>query len=124
MERNSKPNPEEKTKKDTKALMYSNKTKDLKKNYGWHSCLHSLICECVLFVSFGCAIALAGNIATIILHHDSVFAQSSSSSNYTSFDSDKNKRLSGLQTEKSDVQMNQTSSNKVTSIYKIFCHII
>ena len=124
MERNSNPKAEEKTKKDTKALMYSNNTKDLKKNYGWHSCLHSLICECVLFVSFGCAIALAGNIATIILYYDSVFTQPSNSSNITGFDNDKNKLLSGLQPIKSDEPINQSSSKKVTPICKIVCHII
>ena len=123
MERNSKPNPEEKTKKDTKALVYSNKTKDLKKNYGWHSCLHSLICECILFVSFGCAIALAGNIATLILYCDSVFTQPSNSSNITDLDDDKNKHLSGFQNKKSDEPINHTSSNEVTSMNRIFCHI-
>ena len=62
---------------------------DLKEKLSLRFRLHSLICECVIFISIGSVIAISGNFATIVFYNQSTSLQSSNFSKENEYDDNK-----------------------------------
>ena len=73
--------------------------------------LHSLICECVIFILIGSVIAISGNFATIVFYNQSTSLQSSNFSKEIRYDENTANHSSDLESHQNDD--NVTYSKKV-----------
>ena len=90
----------------------SKNLRDLKKKLSLPFRLHSLICECVIFISIGSIIAISGNFATIVFYNQSTSPQSSNFSKEITYDENKANHSSDLESHQND-DHNVTYSRKV-----------
>ena len=84
---------------------------DLNKKLSLPFRLHSLICECVIFISIGSIIAISGNFATIVFYNQATSLQSSNFSKEIRYDENKANHSSDLESHQNDD--NVTYSKKV-----------
>ena len=97
-------------KNPNKFIAYKNLT-DSKNKLSLPYRLHSLICECVIFILIGSIIAISGNFATIVFYNESTSTQSSNFSKEITNDEMKANHSSDLKFHRNDDDV--TYSRKV-----------
>ena len=120
MENKSNHKIEKNVHKNPNTFVPSENLTDLKKKLSLPFRLHSLICECVIFISIGSIIAISGNFATIVFYKQSTSPESSNFSKEITYDEKKANHSSDLEFHQNDD--NVTYSRKVF-IQKEFIHI-
>ena len=121
MENKSSHKIEKNVHKNPKNFIASKNFTDLNKKLTFPFRQHSLICECVIFISIGSIIAISGNFATIIFYNQSTSLQSSNFSKEIKYDENKANRTSNLESHQNDD--NITYSKKVF-MKKELIHIV
>ena len=89
MENKSNHKIEKNVHKNTSTFVPSKNLTNLKIKLTLPFRLHSLICECVIFISIGSVIAISGNFATIVFYNQSTSLQSSNFSKENEYDDNK-----------------------------------
>ena len=111
MENKSNHKIEKNVHKNTSTFVPSKNLTNLKIKLTLPFRLHSLICECVIFISIGSIIAISGNFATIVFYNQSTSLPSSNLSKEITYDENKVIHSSDLESHQNDD--NATYSRKV-----------
>ena len=111
MENKSSHKIEKNVHKNPKNFIASKNFTDLNKKLSLPFRLHSLICECVIFISIGSIIAISGNFATIVFYNQSTSLQSTNFSKEIGYDKNTANHSSDLESHPNDD--NITHSKKV-----------
>ena len=120
MENISNQKTEKNVYKNPKAFVPSKNLTYLKRKLSLPFRLHSLICECVIFISIGSIIAISGNFATIVFYNQSTSPQSSNLTKDIRYDENRANHSFDFEFHQNDD--NVTYSRKVF-MQKEFIHI-